>query len=357
MYANSLPTTIFSGCWKAFHCQGIAIDPQRQYIYYSFTTMLVKTDMQGNLIGSVTGLLGHLGCIDFNDADGKVYGSLEYKDDPIGRGILAALGSSDVSLPDAFYIAIFDVDKIDRVGMDACMDGVMKTAFLKTVTDDFNAHVIHAGRKVKHRLGCSGIDGVTIGPMPGGSERDFLFVAYGVYSDLTRTDNDHQVILGYDIDALNRHAAAFSQTTMHQCGPDEVKKLFVYTGNTQWGVQNLEYDAHTGHYFMAVYRGEKPGFPNYPLFIVDGSKPPVPRPLVGVDGEPVGETLTLLEAGEKDAATGLRGFQFPMGATGMYACGNGYYYFSHDGHCDDGFYTRVKLYRWDGETPFVPVEE
>ena len=125
MNSAMLPKNIFSGYFKGGHCQGIAVDTKREYIYYSFTTELVKTDLQGNLIGSVTGLLGHLGCIDFNDADGRVYGSLEYKDDAIGKGILKNLGSS-AEIENAFYIAVFDVDKIDRVGMDACASGVIR---------------------------------------------------------------------------------------------------------------------------------------------------------------------------------------------------------------------------------------
>jgi len=355
---RSLPKNIFSGYWKTPHCQGIAVDTKKQYVYYSFTTMLVKTDMQGNVIGTVKGLMGHLGCIDFNEADGKVYGSLEYKNDSIGRGILNMLGKGDVQMPDAFYIAIFDADKIDRMDMDACTDGVMKTAYLKTVVDDFNAVVSHAGREVKHRLGCSGIDGTAIGPMPGDlGGKEYLFVAYGVYFDDTRTDNDHQVILCYDIEELNRHCAPLSQNAMHQTGPMEERKLFVYTGNTEWGVQNLEYDAFTGNYFMAVYRGHKESFPNYPFFVVDGKKAPEVKKLSGVDGAMEGEMLTLLEAGEKDERTGVCGFQFPYGATGMCALGDGYYYFSHDGGCDDGSYTNVKLYKWDGKNPFTIVEE
>ena len=58
-----LPKNIYSGRWGYGHCQGIAVDAKREYMYYSFTTALVKTDMQGNLIGTCTGLLGHLGCI------------------------------------------------------------------------------------------------------------------------------------------------------------------------------------------------------------------------------------------------------------------------------------------------------
>lgn len=43
------------------HIQGIATDAERKYMYYSFTTSLIKTDMNGNVIGSVKGLAGHLG--------------------------------------------------------------------------------------------------------------------------------------------------------------------------------------------------------------------------------------------------------------------------------------------------------
>ena len=52
-----MPKQICSGEWKAGHVQGLAVDTKREYIYFSFTTMLIKMDMQGNVVGSVTGLL------------------------------------------------------------------------------------------------------------------------------------------------------------------------------------------------------------------------------------------------------------------------------------------------------------
>ena len=88
-------TPIFTGTWGKCHIQGIAVDEQKGYIYYSFTTKLVKAKLDGTVIGSVDGLLGHLGCIAFHD--GKVFGSLEYKNDSIGRGILSSLGSPSSS--------------------------------------------------------------------------------------------------------------------------------------------------------------------------------------------------------------------------------------------------------------------
>ena len=74
---TSLPKTIASGPFKAGHIQGIAIDTQQQHIYLSYTTMLIKTDYEGNILGSVVGLVGHLGDLTFNEKDGRVYGSLE----------------------------------------------------------------------------------------------------------------------------------------------------------------------------------------------------------------------------------------------------------------------------------------
>ena len=93
------------------HIQGIAIDKKREYIYYSFTTCLIKTDLYGNIIGSVKGLAGHLGCIAYNYDDGRVYGSLEFKHDKIGAGILKSLGNL-IDVKDGFYVAIFDVEKM-----------------------------------------------------------------------------------------------------------------------------------------------------------------------------------------------------------------------------------------------------
>ena len=123
---ESLPRTIDIRAWeagvaKAGHIQGVAVDTKHEYIYVSFTTVLVKLDMQGRIIGSVSGILGHLGCLDFNDEDGRLYGSLEYKNDAIGRGIMKQEGVSK-QLKTGFYIAIFDVAKIDRIGMNAEKD-------------------------------------------------------------------------------------------------------------------------------------------------------------------------------------------------------------------------------------------
>ena len=339
---HTLPKEIHTGLWRYGHCQGIAMDKRGGYLYCSFTTALIKLDMTGRVVGTVTGLLGHLGCIDFNEADGRVWGSLEYKNDVIGQGILRRAGHEG-EINTAFYIAIFDVDRITRPDMDAGADGVMTTVFLREVLEDYNAQVEEGGRTVAHRHGCSGIDGTTFGRLPGDPDGPYrLFISYGVYSDEQRSDNDDQVILCYDVSDWARYARPLRQQAMHTCGPDKPDgKYFVRTGNTNWGVQNLEYDEATGHLLMAVYKGKKAAFPNWDLFAVDGSQPPA------------GNRLTLLDPGCGGQTPGRR---YPWGATGLCSLGDGRFYVSQDGREGDDYFSRIVLCRWDGETPFVPAE-
>jgi hypothetical protein len=135
---------------------------------------------------------------------------------------------------------------------------------------------------------------------------------------------------------------------MHQCGARSLTKCFVRTGNTTWGVQNLEYDAHTNRWMLAVYRGKKAAFPNYDMFFIAGDAQPTPS-THPVYQEPI---LTLPLCSE--------GVYFPYGSTGMYAFGDGRYYFSQHGkHAELGQYNHAALYRAgkDGESPFVPLAE
>ena len=334
---------IFSGFFGNCHCQGIAVDKKRGFIYYSFTTKLVKCDLDGTLIGTVDNVVGHLGCIDFNESDGRLYASLEYKNDAIGKGILGALGKTD-ELSVAFYIAIFDVDKIDRVGMDAERDGVMRTVFLRTVLDDYFGTAKIGGREYEHIHGCSGIDGITFGPDFGAPDgRRYLSVCYGIYSDVFRPDNDYQVILQYDADGWwDSVARPILQSDMHSSGPDAPRrKYFVFTGNTTYGVQNFEYDEYTGDYFMCVYRGKKPEFPNYPMYVIDGSRAAVESELLGC-GE-WGLVLALRDTGEGE--NGIYGINFPHGSTGFCSLGDGNFYVSEHFSAEEGQATNVYLYR------------
>ena len=339
--SRDFPLRIDSGPWRAGHVQGVAVDQEGGFIYFSFTTMLLKTDFSGAVIGSVTGLTGHLGDIDFNPDDGRVYGSLEYK------------------AAESFYVAVFDVDAVTRQEMDADGDGVLTTVYLKEVVDDFTATVgEHGGRPGrKHRYGCSGIDGIAFGPSPGdpGGPRH-LMVAYGVYSDTTRTDNDHQVLLQYDIGKWPGHERPMLQQHPHTSGPSEpAGKFFVFTGNTRFGVQNLKYDPHTGNWFLGVYRGAKAEFPNYGLFMVDGAA--VPDAAYGTGG---GQALRLHPSGLYDAGSGIHGWDFTADV-GLESLGGGYYYVSEHTRSAEagwvGYSSTLRLHRWTGEAPapFEPV--
>lgn len=336
-----LPLELVSGPWGYGHCQGIAVDEANGWVYYSFTTALVKTDFEGSMLGSVVGLYGHLGCIEFNEADGKVYGSLEYKLDEIGQGVMETTGQAIQT--EGFYIAIFDGAAIDRVDMDASTDGVMKAVYMASVYEDYSAVVENEGVEVQHRYGCGGIDGVTFGPIPGETDgKQYIFMSYGIYEDNSRTDNDYQIMLCYDISDWDQYAQPLDQGSMHTEGPGEpLHKYFVYTGNTKYGVQNLEYDAYTKTYIMAVYRGSKPGFPNNPLYMVDAVVPAY----VDEEGR---EVLTLLKDGEPHYS-GVYSWNFNQGAYGIHAFGDGTYMIAQRETSDAGESARVWLFRWDGK--------
>ena len=327
------------------HLQGIAIDAKREFMYLSFTTSLVKADLSGRIVASVDGLVGHLGCIAYNYEDGRVYGSLEFKNDIIGRGIMKKIGY-EKEVQDGFYIACFDVDKLTKMNMNAETDGVMQAVFLKEVYDDYAAP--------GHRLGCSGIDGITFAPSFEDKSAQRLYVSYGVYSDLEREDNDHQVILQYDITNWAQYAQPLNQLNMHRNGPAVPNnKYFVYTGNTTYGIQNLEYDPYTETMIAAVYKGQKPQFTNYDMFFIDCKTQPQTVLLQGV-GEN-GQRLSLSDLfGAVDTITGSF---FPHGSTGIATLGDGYFYIAQPMQTNGVHGGVIDLYRMDRENKtFIPVE-
>ena len=342
---------LYTGAHGKCHIQGIAVDEAKGYVYYSFTTKLVKATLDGEVVGILDGLVGHLGCIAFNKDDGYLYGSLEYKNDSIGRGILGKLGS-DAVFADGFYVARFDVDRITESVISCAGSDIMTCAYLDEVVRDYSATV----SGVKHRYGCSGIDGITIAHLPGApiSGERYLYVAYGIYGDTTRTDNDHQILLCYELGSLALCFKPLDQENMHKVGPQKpCHKYFVYTGNTHYGVQNLEYDPYTDTLLMAVYKGKKPQFPNYSLFAVDMSRRAEVLPLAGLRED--GEKLSLAEMGDLDNSTGIRGWHFPHGSTGLYSFGDGSYIISENRVTTEGQCGYLFRYLFDGKTPFITL--
>lgn len=286
-----------------------------------------------------------------NYEDGRVYGSLEYKNDCIGAEILERINKNSekkIEVAEGFYIAVFDVEKIDRVDMDAEKDGIMKAVHLNEVLDDYLAD--------GHKYACSGIDGMTFAPLPGDVRgKKYLYVAYGVYGDINRNDNDHQVILRYDISDWGKYEKSLNQSDMHKEGPEKPdSKYFVYTGNTEYGIQNLEYDAYTGCLFAAVYVGHKECFPNYPMFVIDLNKRAEVAELENLNE--TGEVLALADIGLCDEKTCIHGIDFPYGSTGMISLGDGYFYFSRHFVEDNKWGTSIGLYKFDGKAGFVEIE-
>jgi hypothetical protein len=349
---SGLPLKQNGGSWPTSHVQGIAVDLQGGYLYYSFTTLLAKYDFSGKLIGTLVGWTGHLGDLDFNPRDGRVYGSLEYKKDQ------------------AFYMAVIDVKRIDRVGIDAKQSDIFRTVYLPEVTRDYSADMNGDGvfdgniaNTPDHRYGCSGIDGVSFGPAFGRTDGPrLLTVAYGIYSHLTRTDNDHQVLLQYDITDWGRYERPLIEANPHRSGPAKVDgKYFVRTGNTTYGVQTLAYDEASQRWFMGVYQGKKPSYPNYLMFAVDARTRPTLGDLVGVPGPggrgtEQGLLLALADDGLKDPATGVRGWN-QKSDVGLQPVGRGLFYIavgSGGGGKQTGDLT---LQRWTGSpaAPFVPA--
>ena len=99
-------------------------------------------------------------------------------------------------------------------------------------------------------------------------------------------------------------------------------------------------------------------FPNYTLFAVDCRKPSSTGVLKGVEPEEQAMLLPLADAGMRDEVTGIRGWHFQWGSTGLCPLGNGLFYVSHNAKKADGTETcTARLYRWTGnaESPFEPV--
>ena len=326
--AQDLPSRFDVKFKSKSHVQGVAVDTVGRCFYLSFTTSLVKCDYSGNVLASIDSINGHLGALCFDAASRRVYATLEHKDDEIGRGIAERLGAEAYSREGSrFYIA----------SCDASLEGGLTLYEVDEARDDY-----------KTRYGCSGIDGITIAPKIGSSPgKPCLYVAYGIYGDISRSDNDNQILLEYRLDRFKGGRS-----------PRPSARYFIYTGNTNYGVQNLCYDAATGCIFMAAYAGSKPEFPNYSLFAVPVAQKPVKQVPAGLSGCKQ-LTLGLWQQGLLSSVKGIRGWRFSDAATGFCTLGNGTWYVATPKKLLGKRQTAtVRRLRWKGgpsESPFEAV--
>lgn len=268
-----------------------------------------------------------------------------------------------------FYIAIIDVDNLTELGQNAENSDVIKTVCVREACNDYDAKITVDGKEIEHRFACSGIDGVTIAPAIGSKVKSlseakklYLYVAYGIYGKVDREDNDYQVILKYDLASLEKYSKPVVFETIHSSGPKKpLAKYFIFTGNTNWGVQNLAYDENTGDFFMAVYKGKKPQYPNYDLYAFKMAQRPFKSALRGVPyfSGKVSQLVLDGSMGLSDNASGVSGWRFKWGSTGLNPLGNGLWYISENAKdkATGAQSCTARLYRWTGDNaqPFVPV--
>ena len=309
-----LSYTTVNACGGTGHLQGICVDDKMEYMYFSYTDLLAKVDMKtGEVVGSIGGFGeggygtaggAHLGCLSYHD--GMIYGSLEYKTP--GK---------------KFFVCAFDEDVITTTGMDIKdLSSGVYGILLREPTEDFRNPLNDTpeadgfaanGGVLGHAFGCSGIDGITFGTLPGDtSGKVYMMVAYGVYGQGStsgwdnRYDNNYNVIQCYDPadfelgDSTMRrftYARGIDNTVDVDGGEylEAAETLYVWTGNTDYGVQNLEYDKATGDILLYTYGATKE-WGSGSLFVVDGSVAPVEKELE------LGQSNTAADAAVQAAA-------------------------------------------------------
>jgi len=293
-------TDPYGMCGGNSHLQGIAVDDELKYMFFSYTSALAIIEIAtGELVASCGGFGqgsfgtpggSHLGCIDYYD--GYIYGSLEYKEP--GK---------------KFFLAIFDVERMLDAGIDVSVseqdmeEPICTAVLLEEPTRDFRApidttlfsgqdefgHATNEGNN-GHYFACSGIDGVSMGKWPGGTDDEiYMIVAYGVYqfSSSARNDNTYNVLEYYKLSDIWNEDGSQTQWNksytytdgIHQnWAQDEAawlsaaKTLYVYTGNTSYGSQNIEYEWDTGDVVLYTY-GNTDGMGGT-YYEVDGSVEP-----------------------------------------------------------------------------------
>ncbi len=209
---------MFEVLHQNYHVQGFTTDGE--YVYWSFTDSLVKTNLNNTVIAQIPVFGGHLGDIDYYE--GKLYASLLGQPRP---------GDAWDAWTE-FYINVYDAETLaleDTICLVPCYE-------------------MHENPE-QHR-GFRGVDGVAL--RAGADGKPELWVACASHPE---ERYDEQVLLRFSMDGKLLDTKCFK------------------TGNTTFGIQNLEYEEDTGYFWFSTY-GSRFNPENKPmnLFCVDIDK-------------------------------------------------------------------------------------
>ncbi len=198
------------------HMQGFTTDGT--FMYWSFTDSLVKTTLENTVIAQMPVLGGHMGDIDYHD--GKIYATV--------------MGNSLAGRPwgvwTSFYVYVFDAENLSLLKMirlDPCYD----------MYADY-----------QNNGGFNGVDGIAI--VPDADGRLSMWVAAALFNG---EEYDSQMLLHFTLEGKLI----------------EIKKF--KTGNTIFGIQNLDYEADTGNFWFSTYTSDIEYQTKYCLYRVDAS--------------------------------------------------------------------------------------
>ena len=291
-----------SEIYGAQHLQGMTMDDEGN-IYFSFTGIIVKVNQQGEEVGvykvsdEMISLSTHIGNLYWHE--GKIY---------IGLGISKTSLSKHKRYIGVLDDSVFDNGYIQDSEEDPLLYGlnIAELSIDRTFTN--------SDGKAVARFGGGGIDGITVGKLPGGGyilpagyktdeditasdgtvykagtvltedvevndDEDYIIAVrtQGSY-DTYRYDDDNQQIMIFDFDDIteeNLLPMTYERVTNDDDTTIDIKyNMYVYCGYHTYGTQVICYDKTTGDYLLWTYGRSKETneYPKDSLTVIDGSK-------------------------------------------------------------------------------------
>ncbi len=205
---------MFEVLHQNYHLQGFTTDGT--YFYWSFTDSLVKTTRNNTVIAQVHIPEGHLGDIDYYN--GSLYAT--------------CMGNSLKGRPwgvwTSFFVNVYDAETLvlqRTIRLDSCYD-----MYANPVDYD----------------GFNGVDGICVVPTSDGTPT--LWVAAALFSEERYS---RQMLMKFSLQG------------------ELLEKKYVQTGNTVFGIQNLDYEEDTGYFYFSTYAAGFSYQPKETLYCVD----------------------------------------------------------------------------------------